>query len=118
MSAMLLKMNGHASILSRTKHIEFRYFFIQDKIEKGYIGYEYCYTNNMVAYFITKTLQVINYFEFSNRITVIPYGKNNAEVQKKRYEIQQNEDFQNGQAARRLKSKQFKQESNRFLSSF
>ena len=46
----------------------------------------------------------------------IPNGKNIAEVQKVRDEIAQNEDFHNGQTARGIESKQFKEESNRFVS--
>ena len=38
MSAILLKKNGRASSSSQTKHIEIRYFFIQDRIEKGDTG--------------------------------------------------------------------------------
>ena len=38
MSAMLLENNGRASISSQKKHIKIRYFFIQDRIEKGDIG--------------------------------------------------------------------------------
>ena len=57
MSAILLKNNRRTSISSRKKHIDIIYFFIQDRIEKGDIGLEYCHTNNIVADFITKPLQ-------------------------------------------------------------
>ena len=68
MSAMLLEKNEHASSSSRTKHIEIRYLFIQDRIEKGDIGLEYCYTNKMVADFMTKPLQGKKFFELRDRI--------------------------------------------------
>ena len=61
MSAMLLENNGRASSSIQTKHIEIRYFFIQDGIEKGDIGLEYCHTNKMVADFMTKPLRGNNY---------------------------------------------------------
>ena len=57
MIAMFLEKNRCVSSSSRTKHIEIKYFFIQDRIEKGDIGLEYCHTDNMVAYFMTKPIQ-------------------------------------------------------------
>ena len=57
MSEMLLEKNDRASSLSRTKHIEIRYLFIQDRVEKVDIGLEYCHTDKMVADFMTKPLQ-------------------------------------------------------------
>ena len=38
MSAILIEKNGRASSSSQKKHIEIRYFFIQDRIERGDIG--------------------------------------------------------------------------------
>ena len=113
---MLLKNNRRASSLSRKKHMEIRYFFIQDRIEKGDIGLEYCHTDKMMAEFMTNLLQVKKIFNFRNRIMGIPNGNNIAEVQKVRDEMAQNEDLQNGQTARRIESKQFKQEINEFVS--
>ena len=57
MSAMLVEKNGRAPSSIQTKHIKIRYFFIQDRIEKGYIGLEYCHNNKMVVYLMNKTLQ-------------------------------------------------------------
>ena len=57
MSAMLLKKNDRASISSRKKNSEIRYFFIQNRIEKRDIGLEYFHTDKMVADFMTNPLQ-------------------------------------------------------------
>ena len=93
MSAILLKKNGRTSSLSQTKHIEIRYFFIQDRIEKGDIGLEYCRTDKMVEDFMTKLLQGKKIFEFRDHITGMPNGENIAGMRKVRDEITQNEDF-------------------------
>ena len=82
MSSMMLNKNSHASSLSRTKHIEIRYFFIKDRIEKGHIMLEYFHTDKMVADFMTKPLKGKQVFEFRNPIMGMPNGKNIAEVQK------------------------------------
>ena len=87
MSAMLLEKSGRASRSSRTKHTEIVYFFIQDRIEKGDIGLEYCNTDKMVAEFMTNSLQGKKIYEFRNRIMGMPNGENIAEVQKVRDEI-------------------------------
>ena len=41
----------------RTKHINTRFFFIHDRIEKGEVVLEYTPTSEMVADFFTKPLQ-------------------------------------------------------------
>ena len=93
MSAMLLKKNGRASSLIRTKHIETRYFFIQDRLEKGDIRLEYFHKDKMVTDFMTKPLQGKNFFDFRNRIMGMTNGENVAVVRKVRDEIAQNEDL-------------------------
>ena len=105
MSEMMLESNGRASSSSRTKYIEIRYFFIQDRIERGDIGFKYCHTDKMVADFMTNTLQWKKFFEFRKRIIRMPNGENITEVRKVRVEITQNEDLQNVQTSRGLESK-------------
>ena len=114
-SAMMLEMNSHASSLSQTKHIEIRYFFIKDRIVQGYIMLEYFHTDKMVAD-MTKPLQGKQIFEFRNPFMGMPNCENISEVRKVRDKITQYEDLKNGQTDRGLKSKQFKQESNEFVS--
>jgi hypothetical protein len=56
-SAMLLEKNGKESSSKRTRHINVRYFFIKDCIDKGHLTVEYCPTDEMVGDFPSKPLQ-------------------------------------------------------------
>ena len=56
-SAMRLEKNGRKSAGQRSRHINIRYFFIKDRIEKKEISLVYCPTEDMVADFFTKPLQ-------------------------------------------------------------
>ena len=77
-------------------------FFIQDRIEKGDIGLDYCHTDKMVANFMKNALQGKKFFKFRDCITGMPNGENIAEMRKVRDEIAQNEDLQNGQTSIQL----------------
>ena len=55
-SAMLLEKNGKASSTKRTRHLQIRYFYIKDQIDKGYFKLEYCPTDDMLADFFTKAI--------------------------------------------------------------
>jgi len=56
-SAILMERNGKFSCSKRTKHIDARYFFITDRIEKQEVSVEYCPTEEMIGDFFTKPLQ-------------------------------------------------------------
>ena len=56
-SAILLEKNGKMSSSKRTKHINIRYYFIQDRWAKGEVEIKYCPTDEMIADFFTKPLQ-------------------------------------------------------------
>jgi hypothetical protein len=56
-SAILLEKNGRGSSSKRTRHIDIRYFFIKDRVDKQEITIEYCATEKMLADFLTKPLQ-------------------------------------------------------------
>ena len=56
-SAMKLEINGRKSCGKRTRHVEIRYFYIKDLVEKGKIKIKHCPTEKMVADFFTKPLQ-------------------------------------------------------------
>ena len=56
-SAMLLEKNGKASSGKRTKHIDIRYFFVTDQIQKKRMSVEWCPTADMIADFWTKPNQ-------------------------------------------------------------
>ena len=57
LTAMLLEKNGKASSSKRTKHINIRYFFVTDRINKGELTIEWCPTGDMIGDFMTKPTQ-------------------------------------------------------------
>jgi hypothetical protein len=67
-SAMLLEKNGKRSSSKRTRHINIRYFFITDCIEKGEVKVEYCPTEDMLADIFTKPLQGNAFHKFRNAV--------------------------------------------------
>ena len=67
-SAILLEKNGRESAGKRSHHVDIRYFFIKDCIDKGKLNVEYCPTNEMVADFFTKPLQGIKFNKFRKAI--------------------------------------------------
>ncbi len=56
-SLILLEKNDKDSSGKRTRHINIRYFFITDRVNKKEISIEWCPTKDMVADFMTKPLQ-------------------------------------------------------------
>ena len=56
-SAILLEKNGKVSSSKRTKHINIRYFFITDRVQKNEVSVVWCPTGDMIADFATKPLQ-------------------------------------------------------------
>jgi len=51
-STILLAENGRTSSCKRTKHLDVRYFFVNDKIKKGGIKIAHCPTQDMVGDFL------------------------------------------------------------------
>ena len=62
--AILLENNGHKSSGKRMKHINMRYYFITDRIQKKDLLVAYCPTKLMVADFFTKPLQGAAFIKF------------------------------------------------------
>ncbi len=56
-STMLLMKNGRLSAGKRTKHLDIRYFYIKDLIDRGIVAIEHCTTEDMVADFFTKPIK-------------------------------------------------------------
>ena len=56
-SSILLETNGRASSSKRTRHIDIRYFFVSDRVQKKEVSIKYCSTLNMIADYFTKPLQ-------------------------------------------------------------
>jgi hypothetical protein len=56
-SSNALEQNGKESSSKRTRHINIRYFFIKDCIDKLYLEVKYCPTDDMLGGFPSKPLQ-------------------------------------------------------------
>jgi hypothetical protein len=56
-AAILLQENGVLSREKKSRHVDIKYFFIKDRIEKGDIEIEFCGTDDMIADYMTKPLQ-------------------------------------------------------------
>lgn len=56
-SAILLEQNGQQSSSKRTRHLNIRYYFITDCIQKGQASVSYVPTKEMIGDFFTKPLQ-------------------------------------------------------------
>ena len=56
-SAILLEKNGQNSCTGNSRHINVRYFFVKDRIDKQEVRVEYCPTHLMQADFFSKPLQ-------------------------------------------------------------
>ena len=56
-STMLMLKNGRNSCTGNSRHIDIRYFFVKDRIDKGELRVEYCPSSIMLADFFTKPLQ-------------------------------------------------------------
>ena len=61
--SMLLENNGRLRNSQRTKHINVRYYFIKDCIERGELVIEHKCTNEMWSNYFTKSLQGKNFVE-------------------------------------------------------
>ena len=73
-SAILMERNGKFSCSKRTKHIDMRYFFITDRIEKKEVSVEYCPTGEMIGDFFTKPLQGAIFRKFRAQILNLDDG--------------------------------------------
>jgi len=56
-SAMLLEKKGTESSSKRTRHINIRYYYIKDCVDKKHLTVEYCPTDDMIGDFPSKPLQ-------------------------------------------------------------
>ena len=56
-SAMKMLKNGRESCTGNSRHIDIRYFFVKDRVDKGEVEVIYCMTEEMLADYFTKPLQ-------------------------------------------------------------
>ena len=52
-SAIKMETNGRMSCTSNSKHVNVRYFFVKDRVDKREIEIRYCPTTKMVADYFT-----------------------------------------------------------------
>lgn len=55
-SSILLETNGRGSSSKHTRHMNIRYFFIADCVERQHVTIKYCPTDLMIGDFFTKPL--------------------------------------------------------------
>ena len=67
-STMKLELNGKNSSGRRTRHLNIRFFYLTDQIEKKRVEIEYCPTDLMWADFMSKPLQGKKFQEFRRDI--------------------------------------------------
>ncbi len=67
-STMKLEQNGKTSLGKRTRHLNIRYFYITDQIQKGLISIKYCPTDDMIADYMTKLLVGKKFIKFRKEI--------------------------------------------------
>ena len=85
-SAILLETNGMASSGKRTKHLNVRYFFVTDRINKGELEVGWCPTEDMIGDFATKLVQGSLFRKFRDMIMGIvpPVSPSPSKRKKKR----------------------------------
>lgn len=72
-SAILLEKNGKASSSKRTKHINIRFYFVTDRVNKKELTIEWCPTGDMIGDFMTKPTQGALFKTFRDQIMgIIP----------------------------------------------
>ena len=57
MGAIRMEKNGRQSCTGNLRHINIRYFFAKDRVDKGEINIRHCPTGKMLADYFTKPLQ-------------------------------------------------------------
>lgn len=67
-STMLLEKNGRASAGKRSRHLDIRYFFVTDRIDKGDVNVKFCPTDAMTADYMTKSLHGKKFLKFKKEI--------------------------------------------------
>ena len=66
-----IKMSENPVFHDRSKHIEIRYFYIRDMIQKGAIKLQYVSTDEQVADVLTKPLSQVKLEHFRDKLGVV-----------------------------------------------
>jgi len=65
-STIRMLKNSRKSCTGNSRHIDIRYFFVKDRVDKKEVKIEYCLTSVMLADFFTKPLQGQLFQKFRN----------------------------------------------------
>ena len=69
-----MENNGKALIRTQVKHINIRYLFITNRVNKGEVSVVWCPTGDIIGDYMTKPLQGDMFRKFREKIMgVIPY---------------------------------------------
>jgi hypothetical protein len=93
-SAMKMEKNGRQSAGQRSRHINIRYFFIKDRIDRGDISLMYCPTGEMIADFFTKPQQGGTFIKFRDIVMGVTHHSSSRVPTSQRQERVGNEDFE------------------------
>jgi len=66
-----IKLSENPVFHDRSKHIEIRHHFIQDRIQKGAVKLQHISTDEQVAYILTKPLEKGKFVFFRERLGVV-----------------------------------------------
>jgi hypothetical protein len=89
-SAILLENNGRGSSSKRTRHIDIRYFFVKDRIDRKEVQIAYCNTVKMVADFFTKPLQGALFTKYRDEIMNITMNASAMETSQRHRSVLEN----------------------------
>ena len=56
---------------NRNKHIEIKYHFVREAVQRKIITLEYCPTENMVADILTKPLERVKFQTFTKALSLL-----------------------------------------------
>ena len=66
-----IKMTENHVFHDRSKHIEIRYHFIRDMVQRGALKLQYISTNEQVADMLTKPLSHVNFEHFRDKLGIV-----------------------------------------------
>jgi hypothetical protein len=66
-----IRLSEHPVFHERSKHIEIKYYFIQDKVQEGEVNLEYIPTNEKTIDILTKPLSRIKFAYFQEKMGIV-----------------------------------------------
>jgi hypothetical protein len=66
-----IRLSEHPVFHERSKHIEIKYYFIQDKVQEGVVKLKYIPTNEQTTDILTKPLSRIKFAYFREKMGIV-----------------------------------------------